>query len=199
MKKYQLENIKIKELAQELREGQVLVVPSETCYGLSSDAKNSKAIKKIYAIKGREFNKLLLLLCSSLTQAKKYFLFSKEELELVKKYWPGALTIVLRVKKNPGLFLQKGQVDFAVRVPTDGFSRKLVRQFGSPMVSTSANVSDGENCYSADDVLLQFKDKKNQPDVLVDAGKLKRNKPSTIVKVNEKGEVEVLRQGEVSI
>lgn len=190
----------IEKAVQTISEGGVVVFPTETAYGLAADATNRKAIEKIFKIKGRGVNKFLPLICASLDQAKKYFRFSVKELQLARKYWPGDLTLVLRVSnKGPQsreLYLLDGQNDCGVRVSSNEIARRLSKGASIPITATSANVSGGEICYSVEEVVKQFQNNKFKPDVILDGGKLKKRKPSTIVKfVGDK--MEILRQGEI--
>ena len=225
-----------------LRTGGVLVVPTETAYGLAADATNGRAIRKIYKVKGRSFNKFLPLIAGSLEQMREFFELGKKELEMVKKH--KGLTMVLKVKSqkpppsfdanNPHswkadqpkaeklkkIYLLKGQKTCAVRISRYKLARELALELGRPITATSANVSGEENCYSVEEVVGQLgRTKFKRPlgrlvgdapkgarnigavgkiDLIIDGGKLKKRKPSTIVRV-QGGKVEVVRQGEIEI
>ncbi len=192
-----------------LNSGGVLVFPTETAYGLAADAGNKKAIQKIYKIKGRGASKFLPLIVGSLKQMQEFFELGEKELELVKKY--KGLTIILKVKRQKAkgknvsqnskvnkLYLLPRQKTCAVRISKYKLARALALKLGWPITATSANVSGGENCYSIEEVLGQLRNRKAQPDLIIDGGKVKERKPSTIVRV-EGGKVEVVRQGEIRI
>lgn len=183
-----------------LNSGGVLVFPTETAYGLAADAGNKKAIQKIYKIKGRGASKFLPLIVGSLKQMQEFFELGGKELELVKKY--KGLAIVAKPKtqltKLKKLYLAFGQKDCAVRISKYKLARALALKLGRPITATSANVSGGENCYNIEEVLGQLRNRKAQPGLIINGGKLKERKPSTIVRV-EGGKVEVVRQGEIRI
>ncbi|NMB48334.1 threonylcarbamoyl-AMP synthase [Candidatus Kuenenbacteria bacterium] len=183
-----------------LKAGGVLVVPTETAYGLVADAGNKKAIQKIYKIKGRMASKFLPLIVGSLEQMQEFFELNKKELELVRKY--KGLAIILKIKNQKSkirkIYLLKNQKTCAVRISKYKLDRELALGLGRPITATSANVSGEENCYSIKEVVVQLKDRKVQPDLIIDGGKLKKRKPSTIVKV-EGEKVVVVRQGEIKI
>lgn len=179
-----------------LSAGKVIAYPTETVYGLGCDATDAKAIAKIYRIKGKSEKRALLFLVSSLAMAKKYLVFKQPALALVKKYWPGALSIILPLTvegmKN---FKRK---DGGVRVSSNLFATGLVRKFGKPIVSTSANPTNQPAPQTAEEVIEYFKDQKLRPDLILDGGKLKKSKGSTIVSLLN-NETDILRQGDVKI
>ena len=88
--------ISIEQAVEVIKDGGVVVVPTETAYGLAADATNDGAVQKIYQIKGRAEGKPVLELVDSLEMALQYAEFSAKALELAQKYWPGALTLGCR-------------------------------------------------------------------------------------------------------
>src|SRR3989338_9079965 len=162
-----------------LHRGGVLVIPTETAYGLAADATNAMAVKNIYQIKGRSFKKFLPLICGSLNQVKKYFKLDKKELELFRKY--KGLSVIVETRFIPSrksIYLLKNQKICAVRVSTNKVAQLLACKLGRPITATSANKAGKGSCYAVQDVLKQLKEKK--VDLVLDAGKLKKRKPSTI-------------------
>ncbi len=96
--------------------------------------------------------------------------------------------------------LSTGTNFLGVRIPKNKFVLDLAKLVNAPITATSAGISKehgGFDAYSAKDVALQFAGKKHKPDLIIDAGKLKKTKPSTLVKIYE-GKLEILRQGPVS-
>lgn len=177
-----------------------IVFPTETCYGLGVDATSVKAVKKLYCLKGRDFKKPVHVVVSSRAMAKLYVKWSEAADRLAKAFWPGSLTLVLPVKKsNPALrLLTAGKGFLGVRMPKHPVPLSLVRKLKKPITATSANLSGRPECYSLAEVREQFKRKKLKPDILIDGGRLKKVKPSTVVKISEGG-VELLRAGPVSL
>ena len=190
-----------------LKQGRVVAYPTDTSYGLAVDATNKKALRKLYQIKGRDFKKPSSFVVPSLSYAKKNSLWEKSVNKLVKKFWPGALTIVLKTKNKAFI---------AWRMPDNKIAMDLAKILHKPITATSGNVSGQPDCYSADDIIKQFKNKKLKPDIIINAGRLPKRKPSTIVKITtssprpnalggqaslkRRGEntVEILRQGPIS-
>lgn len=177
-----------------IRQGGVIVFPTETAYGLAADFLNPKAIKKIFQIKRRPENKKLTLIVPDITMVKKYFYLDKLGKKLAKAYWPGPLTLILSVKKT----VKVGWKEAGVRVSSNPIARELSQKLGRPITATSANLSGLPECYTIKKVVNQFFGRKYQPDLILDAGKLPKRKVSTIVKI-ERGEIKVIREGGTKI
>lgn len=188
------EKIKTDEIIRLLKKGGVVVLPTDTAYGLSCDTFNKEAVQRIYNIKGRPKNKAVLLIAADLKMAKKYLKFFEIEEKLAKKHWPGALSIILKPKSKKLNY----QADFGVRVPYNNLCRAISKKLGRPIVTTSANFSGGKTPYSIAAVLKEFAGKKYLPDLIMDVGRLKKVKPSTLIKI-ENGKMTVLRQGPIII
>ncbi|MFH1089813.1 MAG: L-threonylcarbamoyladenylate synthase [Candidatus Uhrbacteria bacterium] len=188
-----------------LKAGGVVVFPTETAYGLAADATNEKAVRRVFAIKGRGKEKSFPLIAADFKMVEKYAVLSPVIKKLVKKYWPGALTVVVPVQTIVGnknfCSLRNGTIrsgTIAIRVPDHPIACELSKRLGRPIVSTSANVSGEPVCYSVRVVKKQFVGQKTQPDFYLDVGRLKKIKPSTII-MEKEGEIIVLRQGEIKI
>lgn len=196
----QLINIKevvLSDLVKRLKAGEVLAMPTETVYGLIADATNQAAVKKIYQIKGRSFNKPLPVICSSFYMVKNFFYVPKILEKLVKKYWPGPLAVRFKVKNKKIKVSQNNTV--VARVSSYKLLTELARKLGKPITATSANLAGENECYNFSQVISQFKNKKFQPDLIIAGPKVKvKPKPSTIVGW-ENGNLLVLRQGEIKI
>ena len=188
----------IKTVAKQLRDGAVVVYPTDTAYALGCDATNAKAVAKIFKVKGRGAKKALPMIVADIKMAKKFFHLETRHSRLATRYWPGPLSIILKSKTTIAKkALSKGTA--AVRVPDSAIARTLSKYAGRPLIATSANISYQPTCYSIRSFTEQAKQMKIKPDIVLDAGVLRRRRPSTIVKVNDNGEVEVLRKGSVRV
>ncbi|MFA7654262.1 MAG: L-threonylcarbamoyladenylate synthase [Candidatus Magasanikbacteria bacterium] len=205
MKILKLESIN--EIIKVLEAGQVLVLPSETSYGLSCEAVNQIAVEKIFKIKGRASGKAVLVLVDSIKMAKKYLKWGKVIDEIAKKYWKEnsimPLTIVGEYKKK--FFVKRlaasvisKEKTLAVRVTHHPFLKETCQHLGRPIVSTSANLAGANPLYNPQEIIKQFSGKLVEPEILVDAGVLPFAKPSTIVSVVG-GKLTTLRQGELRV
>jgi len=188
----------IREAINVLKRGGVVVFPTETAYGLAADATNTKAVAKIYQIKGREAGKSLPLIASDQKMAERYVRLSPAMKKLAKIHWPGPLTIVSppnKGKSGGGLarrVVRDGTI--AIRVADHAIARALAKGLGEPITATSANLSGQPTCYSARAVHKQGV----VADFVIDIGALPRRKPSTIVAEKE-GEIVVLRKGPIRL
>lgn len=177
-----------------LKQGKIVVFPTETSYGLGCDATNQKAVDKIFKIKKRPRSKPLLVVASSVAMAKKYLRWNKTLDKLAKKYWPGPLTIIgeSRAALAKGVVAPDNTV--ALRVTSHPIARRLCAKLGRPIVATSANISDAGDAYDSRELVKIFAGKKHAPDFLIDAGYLPRRAPSTIVSVTGE-KIKIIRQG----
>lgn len=179
-----------------LKQGGVILCPTETAYGLVADATNKKATKCVRDLKGRTKEKSFPLIASSLSMAKRYALFSPQLSALAKRYWPGPLTMVVPVRPRSGLspdVIHDGTI--AIRVSSHPMVRSLSRRLNVPLVGTSANHSGDPNSYTVEEALESLG--KNVDDCL-DGGRLRPRKSSTIIKEEQTGVV-ILRQGDLKI
>lgn len=177
-----------------LRAGGVVVFPTETAYGLAADPTSGAAVRRIFAIKGRQETKPLPLVAADAAAVRRVFSVNPALARLSRR-WPAPLTLVLRRRPGQRLPALLGRKDGAVRVPASPCARALAQAAGGLATSTSANLSGGPNPYSGAAVRAAFAGRAEQPDLLLDAGPLRKNPPSTIVAVRL-GQPVVLRQGE---
>lgn len=168
----------IKEAINALKRGQVIVYPTDTAYALGGIFNSQAVVKKILKIKKRTNSKFTLV-ASSMSQVENFFKPGRLLKKTAKQFWPGPYSIVV----SP---------IYAVRVPGNKIARRLSRAVGRPLIATSANISSQPALYSAQEVFEEFKRQKNQPDLIIDAGKLPNKKPSTIVMVRN-GKIVTLR------
>ena len=180
-------------IVKSLKNGEVLVYPTDTIYGLGCLANDDKAIKKIKAIKKRESAKPLLVLVSSLQMARKYCLISKNQETILKKIWSSLrpTSVVLRHRNLLSSELVPENYGLAVRLPKSDFLRKMVRIAGVPIVSTSFNLS-GQPVFNEVSFLADKKIGKNNPDLIIDGGIL-NNEASKLVDLMGE-EIKIIRQ-----
>ncbi len=173
-----------------LKQGKILIFPTETSYGLGCDATNQEAVDKIFKIKGRKSDKPLLVVVPTMDMAKKYLVWNDLLEDLSKKYWPGPLTVV-----GNGHGLANGVVasdgTIAVRVTNHPIAKFLSEKLNGPVVATSANLAGAGDIYD-------FKQIEVKPDILIDGGVLPQNPPTTIVSVVDNN-LKILRKGQIKI
>ncbi len=186
--------IPAKEIAEKaaecLKEGRLIVFPTETCYGLGADATNEKAVKKIAKIKEQPEQKEISVIVSSLNQIEKYAELDNNAKKIAEKFFPSPLTLVVAKKKNRLNWLAKGTIAF--RIPSNEIALGICRMLGKPVTATSANIHGKKEIYDSEEAIKYFSGK---VDLIIDAGKLKEEKPSTLFDVQNK---KVLREGKIT-
>ena len=186
-------------IADALSQGKTVVFPTETSYGLGCDATNQAAVDKIFKIKGRDFNKPLLVVVPSIEIATKYLVWNDALEGLAQKYWPGPLTVV---GECHGGGLAFGVISpsntLALRVTAHPFLQSITEKIQRPLVATSANIAGAGECYSAAEATRVFANQEFQPDIILNYGPLPKQAPTTIVSVMG-GALTVLRQGSVHV
>jgi len=140
----------VKETVKVLLSCGVVVTPTDTCYGLMADIRNVRAVEKIYEIKKRPRNKPLPILVSSVEMAGKYGELDEVALELIRKFMPGPLTVV--VKKKEAVPDIVNPINAALRIPNNKFVLAVVEGLGGAVTGTSANRSGDKPPYTVEDV-----------------------------------------------
>ena len=191
----------IEETASTLKAGGIVIIPTDTVYGfsgivdLADDKVPFETDAKIRAIKGRAESKPLIQLIAKPEDIR---LYTDDEIppELLSK-WPGALTIIVHIKKDSPLAAtaipQSGTVAF--RCPGDEWLRKIIEKCGAPIFSTSVNCSGQPVLDTTSAISSEFG---KEADLIIDDGDKKGALPSTLVTIENRA-VKILRQGSVKI
>lgn len=180
----------------------IFIYPTDTSYGIGCDARNATAVKKIFKIKRRASGKTVPLIAASAQTAAQYIdarAWRRKEIQrAIKKFWPGAFTLVAPASAFARRVLARGVIakdgTIAIRVPDNKIARAISKSIGAPVVATSANRSGEQACYTAAAVRRAFARSRVHLDVFFDAGTLSRRPASTIAQF-QNGKWEVLRQG----
>ena len=172
--------------------GGVIAYPTDTFYGLGADPKDPVAVQRIYEIKGRKADQPVLLLIHKAEDVKKWAAEINPESEiLMKKFWPGPLTLVFKAGADVLRVLTAGTGTIGLRVPGSELTRSLLDFLGIALTGTSANVSGRPNPQTADEVAASVGDK---VDLILDGGRTAGGKASTVVDVSA-GRPRLLREG----
>lgn len=213
-------------IRQALESGQVLVLPTDTVYGLVADATNNQAVKKIFIIKDRPTDKPIGIFVKDMAMAKRFAEINLQQEEILKKYWPGPTTFIFRIKPlaetglnpvsasrspgtRPGLVpgqkhnfvcreLLAGGRTIGMRIPDYKLFLRLFNGIDFPLAQTSANISGQASPLKATEIISQFKNRHLKPDLIVDAGYLGENQASTVIDLT-KSEPGILRQGKTKL
>jgi len=182
----------IKKASQIINEGGIAVFPTDTVYGIGCNPYNIDAVKKIYKIKLRDVSKSFPVLVYSKELAEQIAHFDKFTRKIADKFWPGPLTIILKItddKLKESLNLND---KIAVRVPNHKCTLDLLEKCNF-IVGTSANVS-GETSFTNSDECLN---KIENYDIFVDGGTITSKGESTIIDI-ENDEIKIIREGPLS-
>jgi len=167
------------------------VFPSDTSYGIAGDTANNQVLNKIYEIKNRPADKYISYIFKDVEQIEKYANVSSEQRDILSKNLPRSFTIVL---ENRNVILPD-QKTIGVRIPDYKFTKLLSSCLDIPYTSTSANISGMPSCYKIEDFLKQIENQTALPDLIIDAGELPNNKPSTVVNIVDTKNILVKRKG----
>jgi L-threonylcarbamoyladenylate synthase len=179
----------LKKIVDCLKEGKIVVYPTDTIYGIAADINNEEAIKRVFWTKKRSFDKPLSICFHDIHQLENYVLLSDEIKKILKKALPGPYTFLLEKKDNISPLLTANTSVVGVRIPENIVSYELTSDF--PITSTSANISD----YPTYTNILQIqKQLGNNVDVYINQGELENNQPSTIIDLTNKKPV-LIRKG----
>jgi L-threonylcarbamoyladenylate synthase len=185
-------------VAERLRAGQVVSVPTDTFYGLAADPVNLRAVDRIYEIKSRQKHKALSLMIDSIDMAERLASEITKDFELLaERFWPGPLTIIVRASSRLPLRVTANTGNVALRVPAAEIPVAIIKAAGFPITATSANLSGESECTTAQQVVEQLG---ARVPLIVDGGTSPRTVASTIVDLSaDDGSWRVVRAGAISI
>jgi L-threonylcarbamoyladenylate synthase len=187
----------LKKACEVLNKHGLLVLPSDTVYGLCADANDDVAIKKLIEFKRRPIGKPISVFIPSKEVIGDYVEIP-ENRNSINKFIPGPFTLVLPSKHKTSSRLESERKTLGVRVPYYAFINDLMKAYKKPITATSANISGHKPHYSVDSLLNTLSTKKKDLlDLIIDAGKLPRNKPSTVVDLSQ-GNLKIVRKGDIT-
>ncbi|MFB6116781.1 MAG: L-threonylcarbamoyladenylate synthase [Candidatus Nanosalina sp.] len=178
----------VEEAKKVIKDGGIVIFPTETAYGIAADATDNEAVEKVYEAKQRPRSKGLTAIVESLETAEKYAELSDQERKIIQEFMPGPLTLISEKKSSVPDNLNE---DFAFRI-SSGDVADALSQVG-PITATSANISGEDTSYSVEDISEELLEK---VDYVIDAGELERGPTSTIAEVSD-GEVVLHREGPI--
>ncbi|MCX6720787.1 MAG: L-threonylcarbamoyladenylate synthase [Candidatus Staskawiczbacteria bacterium] len=182
----------VKEIITALKNGAVLVCPTDTVYGFICDATNKRAVGKIFKIKKRDKSKSLPVFVRDIKMAKKYAVVKSREEKFLNENWPGAVTVVLNGKKGLSLLVYKNKT-IALRQPNHNLIAEIFKKFKRPLAQTSVNISDQPFMDDIKEIVKVFDCEEHKPDLVIDAGHLPKNKPSVIIDLTDE-KINIIRK-----
>ena len=186
----------IKKAKKYLNKNYCIGVPTETVYGLAANAYNDSAVKKIFFLKKRPKNNPLIVHYHNIDSLEQDCLINHNFIKLYKKFSPGPITYVLKLKKNSKIskYVTNNQKSLAVRFPKHALFKNLLKQLDYPLAAPSANITTKVSAVQAADVKEEFG---NKIKYILDGGKCSIGIESTII--NLTGKPTILRLGGLDI
>lgn len=185
----------IEKAVEYLKQGEVIAYPTETIYGLGADVLNRKAVKKIYDLKARDYGLPISILVANIAMLREYVKDVPDRaLPLMRKFWPGALTILFPASEKipKGLVTNTGRV--GIRISSHPVASAIVEKFGKAITTTSANLSGFPPSLSVKHIQKYFGDRIS---CIIDGGECEPTRGSTVVDVGEET-MRIIRAGMIS-
>lgn len=188
----------IRKIVDILRNGGLVIYPTDTIYGIGCDINNAKAVEKVARIKGINLKKAnLSFICYDLSHISDFTKpLNNHVFKLMKRHLPGPFTFILPANSNVPKLFKNNKKTIGIRVPDNRIIRELVNELGNPILSTSVRDEDDILEYTTDPELI-YEKFADQVDVVIDGG-YGDNEPSTIIDCTG-DELEIVRHGKGEI
>lgn len=183
-----IEEEKIREAAQAIKEDKTVVFPTETVYGLGANGLSENAVRKIFEAKGRPLDNPLILHVANIKSFLEFSYISYSLLEKIERLLPGPVTFVLRKKEAIPNIVTAGKNTVAIRMPAHPIALKLIEYAGVPIAAPSANISGKPSPTLSEHVIHDLKGK---VDYIIIGGKVEFGVESTVIDLTQ-GKVPVL-------
>lgn len=180
----------INKAVQVLRDGGVIIYPTDTVYGIGCDIFNKEALERIFKIKNDSSNKLFSFVCSDLKDIARYAKVSDYAYRMMKHLLPGPYTFILPAAKEVPKKLWSKRKTVGIRVPNHLVTLSLVSELGNPIISTSTTNDSGEVLYNPEEIKNIFS---SRVDFMLSSGYLQGD-PSSVIDLSE-DTPEVIREG----
>ena len=197
-KEYNALNIDYEEIERYLKAGKLIIYPTDTVYGVGGIIESEETIENIYKAKERNFKSPLIVLVSDMEKIEKIAYINEKNREkiekLIKRFWPGGLTIILKRKDNVPDIMVSGGATVGVRMPEHEIALNIISRAGGMLPTTSANISGEATPKSYVELSEKFK---SRVDIIVDGGECPIGSASTIIDMSD--EPKILRLGAISV
>ena len=177
-----------------LKNGGVIIIPTDTVYAFACDLMNKKGVEKLQRIanKGESLN--LSIICYDLSNLSDYCMpINNNVFKMIKKVLPGPYTFIFKANNNVPKIFHSKKKEIGIRVPNNKIARELVRLLGNPLACSSVHDMDEIIDYTTDPELI-YDTYSHQVDAVIDAG-FGDNQPSTVISCSEQDDIQVLRYG----
>jgi len=190
------EKEKIAQAVSVLRRDGLIGYPTETVYGLGAGIFSESAVQRIFAAKGRNAAKAIILIVSEIALLENLVqTITPSAQRLIEHFWPGPLTLIFEATSRVPPAICGGGSSVAIRIPQNQICLDLIHALGAPITSTSANLAGGANPQTAEQVQQTFGD---QLDLILDGGPTPGSTPSTVLDVRT-ASAKLVRAGAIEI
>jgi len=191
------------DLVNQLKNGGIGIIPTDTIYGIVGSALNPEVVEKIYFLRKRNPDKPFIILIGSMEELEKFGIqLTQSQRDFLKSHWPNPLSVILPIHGNKFKYLHRGTNSLAFRMPKDEKLIKLLKETG-PLVAPSANIEGEKPAENIDEAKEYFG---NDVDFYREAassayvdGELIKGEPSTLISLDHNGKFTILRQGSYKI
>jgi len=177
-------NNQIKKAVQILKKGGIIAYPTDTVFGIGCNIFDKEAVRRIFELKGRDFNKPLSIAVFDFKMLESLVFITKEEQKILKKILPGPFTIILPKKPIVSSLITAKSEFVGIRIPEYKIVLELIKKASFPIITTSANVSGKKSPFNSKEVDLKV-------DFMVE-GECEHKKPSTVIDLKNR---KIIRQG----
>ena len=187
----------IKDAAEEIKKGNLVLFPTETVYGIGANALDAEAVKKIFIAKGRaQDNPLIVHACSIEMVEKIVKEITPLEKKLMERFWPGPLTIIFKRKSEKIIpnVVTANLDTVGIRMPSNEIANKLIQKAGVPIAAPSANISGKPSGTKVEDIIEELDGKVQY---ILDGGFTDIGLESTVIKIDN-GVIDILRPGKIT-
>jgi len=193
------ESIVIDTTIKTLQQGNLVIYPTETCYGIAADATNHEAIRKLLAFKGNRQGKAISIAVANQAMAEKYVYLNQTAHNLYQNFLPGPITVISKSKGKVVSILESENQTLGIRIPDYPLILNIISAFDKPITATSANASGYKQPYSLQD-FQRYNPQKSLSlvSLFLDAGPLPKRLPSTVVDTTL-NDFQLVRQGSIAL
>ena len=178
-----------KNILEVLKKNGVVVMPTDTLYGIVGKAEKASVVERVYTIRKRNTNKPCIILIGNINELEKFSIHtSQEQKTAIKKYWSGSVSIILECPEEKFAYLHRGTKTLAFRIPAQKELQNLLKETG-PLVAPSANPEGLPPAENITEAKNYFGD---TVDLYIDGGEIK-GKASKVIKLHKDGSVTVIR------
>jgi L-threonylcarbamoyladenylate synthase len=189
----------LKEATAVLAAGGIVIYPTETCYGIGVDATNQIAVDKLLQYKTHRQDKAISVAVTDEKMASKYVEVNQTAKNIYNNFLPGPITVVSKGKHKLAQGVESSMGTQAIRIPDYAFVLSVIKKLNKPITATSANASYKKTPYSVNDILKNITEKqKDLIGLIIDAGQLPKQKPSTVVDTTLDN-IHIVRQGSLTL